>query len=509
MDRPAPADIPEIYAEQPQPGFDPYGDLRVLRDIQPDMSGMDFIYPSGVDIGAIDIPDAVTLLSQADQNAMAALQPEARKVLDQEKAAQTYIDALSDYISKSDAVNKIALDNAKAKLVELDVPRSTIESATNSRFPEGIDTSQGISGVMGPTIGGAAGQAGQKILDLIGGGGQLFSDIITLGTGPEVAQTLLDPISILLGGLGGTINYSDSGPITPLILGKTTSGQPVGLNIPDPREIFEGGLGSLIPGAGTIITGAGALSYGDEEARDGSGVGITPAGVLTATMEGGVPDNIAGTGDVTRTSLLDADTSGATLNDLPTLSTSSDRATVLDTPTLSTSGDRATINDLPTLSTSGDRATVLDVPTLFIGGGDRATVLDVPTLSIGGDRTLTIPDFDPTETEKTPTLIIDETTTSDRSTTSDRAPGGGGVGLGETGVTPTGGVRGVSTEKAGVADIAILYDPSLSLAENMARMLGKKKSEQADAVDSALMYGGGIVQPTDLNEEILRILEGR
>jgi hypothetical protein len=71
------------------------------------------------------------------------------------------------------------------------------------------------------------------------------------------------------------------------------------------------------------------------------------------------------------------------------------------------------------------------------------------------------------------------------------------------------GMRGVATEKAGVADIAMLYDPSLSLAENMTRILGKKKNEQADAVDSALMYGGGIVQPTDLNEELLRILEGR
>jgi hypothetical protein len=71
----------------------------------------------------------------------------------------------------------------------------------------------------------------------------------------------------------------------------------------------------------------------------------------------------------------------------------------------------------------------------------------------------------------------------------------------------SGGMRGVATEQAGVADIAMLYDPSLSLAENMARILGKDK--KTDAVDSALMYGGGIVQPTDLNNEILRIIEGR
>jgi hypothetical protein len=72
-----------------------------------------------------------------------------------------------------------------------------------------------------------------------------------------------------------------------------------------------------------------------------------------------------------------------------------------------------------------------------------------------------------------------------------------------------GGMRGVATEQAGVADITLMYDPSLSFAENMERMLGKKKNKQADAVDSALMYGGGIVQPTDLNDELLRIIGGR
>jgi hypothetical protein len=71
------------------------------------------------------------------------------------------------------------------------------------------------------------------------------------------------------------------------------------------------------------------------------------------------------------------------------------------------------------------------------------------------------------------------------------------------------GVRGMATEQAGVADISMLYDPSLSLAENMARILGKGKNKQADAVDSALMYGGGIVQTTDLNDELLRIIGGR
>jgi hypothetical protein len=39
----------------------------------------------------------------------------------------------------------------------------------------------------------------------------------------------------------------------------------------------------------------------------------------------------------------------------------------------------------------------------------------------------------------------------------------------------------------------------------MELMLGTKPQEE-DAVNSALMYGGGIVQPTDINAEILKIL---
>ena len=75
-------------------------------------------------------------------------------------------------------------------------------------------------------------------------------------------------MSILLGGLGGTINYSQSGKTTPLILGQTSSGMPVGLNIPDPRSVLEGGLTTLIPGAAAAASTAGALSVsGNEEAK--------------------------------------------------------------------------------------------------------------------------------------------------------------------------------------------------------------------------------------------------
>ena len=145
---------------------------------------------------------------------------------------------------------------------------------------------------------------------------------------------------------------------------------------------------------------------------------------------------------------------------------------------------------------------------------DRTPTLklpEFPTLSFPTDTTLTLPDFDPIETERIPTSVTPASTV----TPADKIPsggggeggGGGGGGLPEESASPTGGMRGVATEQAGVADITMLYDPSLSLAENMSRILGKNK--KTDAVDSVLMYGGGIVQPTDLNNEILRILERR
>ena len=196
----------------------------------------------------------------------------------QKQAAARYKTAVDNYRIQANRDNKAELDAAKQALVYLDVSRDQITAA-------GIDASRGISGVMGPSVSGVLGDIGQGAIDLIGAGGQKFSDAITLGQGPEVAQTLLDPISVLLGGFGGTVNYGQSGSTTPLIIGNTTSGQPVGLSVPDPRAIFEGGLSTLIPGIGTLgAIGAAAALDGNDQAV-ASGVGLSPAGVLAAAND--------------------------------------------------------------------------------------------------------------------------------------------------------------------------------------------------------------------------------
>jgi hypothetical protein len=70
-----------------------------------------------------------------------------------------------------------------------------------------------------------------------------------------------------------------------------------------------------------------------------------------------------------------------------------------------------------------------------------------------------------------------------------------------------GGMESVSTEKAGVADITAQYNPALSLAENMAILRGARSKEE-DIVDSAIYYGGGMIQNTDMTDEINRLLRG-
>jgi hypothetical protein len=195
------------------------------------------------------------------------------------EAAQKYANLVTSFPTTAQEIADVQA--AKAKLVELNVSREQIEA-------QGIDASQGISGVMGPSVSGVLDAVGQGAIDLIGAGGQAFSDIISLGQGAEVAQTLLDPISILTGGFGGTINWGDSGKTTPLILGNTTAtGMPVGLGIPDPRTIAEEGLFPwLINNAGlggltttAAVAGGNAL---DTTKKTGDGVGLSGASLIAA-----------------------------------------------------------------------------------------------------------------------------------------------------------------------------------------------------------------------------------
>ena len=196
---------------------------------------MDFIDPSGIDIGAIDIPDAVTLLSQTDQNAMAALQAEAQKVLAQEKAAQTYAELVLGK-QPTTAEEFADIEKAKQALIDLDVSRDQIEAATVTDafgFEKNVDTSQGISGVMGPTIKGAIDIAGDFVVDKFGTGA-----LEALGAYGELfgadKDLLLQDTKVGVNPIGPGISYifGDEGKVKTTPLGTTSTGNPVVLSGP-------------------------------------------------------------------------------------------------------------------------------------------------------------------------------------------------------------------------------------------------------------------------------------
>ena len=396
----------------------------------------------------------------------------------QRAAAQKYAELVGLFPTKAEDI--AAVQDAKDELVALGVTREQLEKA-------GIDTSRGISGVMGPTIEGALSQGIEKGSELFGLGAEGLASLV--GADKALSSALLN-----LPKPGVTFVFDESGKKRPLITGQTSGGTQVGITDPYGIADILAGLeeGSLrledVIGAGAGAVKAATAYTGDDDPNKktgvDTGVAITPEGPTPdkpkiPAGDAGLPkDKGAGVGGVSPRIVgpgLDAGPGPGPSDKIPTLK-------------------------LPEFPTN-------KVPAL--------TLPDFPTLSLPEDRPLTLPDFDPTKTERIPTSVTPASTV----TPADKIPsgggpgggggGGGGGGLPEESASPTGGMRGVATEQAGVADIAMLYDPSLSLAENMARILGKQKNEQADAVDSALMYGGGIVQPTDLNNELLRIIEGR
>jgi hypothetical protein len=73
-------------------------------------------------------------------------------------------------------------------------------------------------------------------------------------------------------------------------------------------------------------------------------------------------------------------------------------------------------------------------------------------------------------------------------------------------------MESVSTEKAGLAKINALYNPALSLEENLALLRRaeeeEEEEEEEDIVGRALYYGGGRVQSSNIVDRISSILGG-
>jgi len=357
---------------------------------------------------------------------------------------------------------------------------------------------------------------GQGALDLIGGAGQGFSDLITLGTGPEVAQTLLDPVSILLGGLGGTINYAESGKTTPLIFGQTSSGMPVGLNIPDPRSLIEGGLSTLLPGAGSILTtagAAGALSLGDEKDQDPtSGVGPTAAGVLTAAAaddDDAVKVNevvrgddaiVTGVKDPVIKDVIDPNKVPITVDagDAigPAQEITGDFGPAIG-PAQEITGDFGpAIGPTQEVTDDGDDPEPPKTPADILFTAGEQQFEDVTKTTVTPAELAAILGSESTETTKTSTAPLLTAALAGA------AAGGGGGGGGGGGTTaPSGGIRTVAGGPGPSVDIDYLYD----FARGLEQPFQATEEEEEDIVRAA---EGGMIGGTDDFERILRMLRG-
>jgi len=414
------------------------------------------------------------------------------------EAAQDYIDNLSRYISSANSENKQALDDAKRKLVELDVSREQIESVTNSRFPEGIDASKGIEGVMGPSIGGAVKQGYENLIDLYGTGAlQALGSVIELAGGDKDLALGGTKVGVNPIGPGVSYIFGDDGKVRTTTLGQTQQGNPVVLTGPIGaagavfEDILRGDIDILgIPGAivdavggpgGVVQTAAnaGVLGLVDDSREEGGDVFLDEEAILASILNDDDPNKENKTTD--QVTVDDAYTPIDLIADASRDGIDSVRTGVAAYNPTNLVADAS--RDDADLIRTGNKFVSDDLP----GGGSIRTG-----------------EINPYEYEtSTPTIKTGEAPVI-------KTGGGGGFGMPTETPSATGqGLTGVSTEKAGVADIGDPYQLSASLYENIMRVLQQDRENRRDDRNrTRTYYGGGSVRASDRIDEIARIIRG-
>jgi hypothetical protein len=259
---------------------------------------------------------------------------------------------------------------------------------------------------------------------------------------------------------------------------------PVGLNIPDPRAVLEGGLTTLIPGAAAAATTAGALSVsGNEQGQDPttSGVGVTPAGVLTATA---ADDDAAGAIKTTDQVTVDPNKVPVTVDPnagdpdaLDVLTDSQPKFTPVDIATGSVDSDTPTIR-------AGARNIVgssVDPDTPAIKAGARnivgGTLSDdeIDRILAGGRPAVAGGYDDPSTTPSIKTGAAPAAGGGD-------GGGGGGGGGGTTALS--GGTQTVSVEPGPLVDIPGFYDiSSMSIIPDYIDELVERERQRRGAAE--------------------------
>jgi hypothetical protein len=291
---------------------------------------------------------------------------------------------------------------------------------------------------------------------------------------------------------GGTEEDTEGGgPFSAPVL-VSTGGLGVTDIIEKLKDIFGGGKddGSSSTGADTVDSG----STTDTVTTNGGATTDT-----TTTTGGATTDTTTTTGGATTDTIntgggatIDTITTGGGVSDIVAGGGGSDIDTIItggggsDIDTITTGGGGS---DIDTITTGGGGS---DIDTITTGGGGS----DIDTITTGGGASDIVAGGGNGSTIEAGSTI--------------QTGGGGGFGMPTETPSATGqGLTGVSTEKAGVADIGDPYQLSASLYENIMRILQQDRENRRDDRNRArTYYGGGSVRASDRIDEIARIIRG-
>ena len=211
----------QIFAQHPRD----LGNLGV--DLNANRDALDALVDAGlVDLGSMGI-----------MGAMPSMGGSAPAITEQAQinAAQTYANLVLGP-QPTTAEQFADIEKAKQALIDLNVSREQIEAATVTDIfgnEKSVDTSRGISGVMGPTVGGALGSVADTVIDKYGTGALIALDAYTSLFGYD-ADGLLKDSSVAFNPLapGATYIFGDEGNVATTRLGTTPAGNPVVLGGP-------------------------------------------------------------------------------------------------------------------------------------------------------------------------------------------------------------------------------------------------------------------------------------
>ena len=284
-----------------------------------------------------------------------------------------------------------------------------------------------------------------------GGGG---ADTVVAGGGADTVVAGGGADTVVAGGGADTLTAADTLGATEIIVGGTealTAADTLGAT-----EITVGGTEALT--AAADAAGATEVTVGGTDA------------LTAADAAAGATEIIVGGTDAL-TAAGEDELKKITLSEAPALTVGEDelkKITLSEAPALTVGEDelkKISLNETPALTAGEDELTEIslnEAPALTAGEDE------VPGLT----EVLAFPD--------TPEQIISQ-----------------------------GGMESVSTEKAGLAKINALYNPALSLEENLALLRrAEEEEEEEDIVGRALYYGGGRVQSSNIVDRISSILGG-